>query len=198
MSIQKLEIFQKSRQAEMPNNILLNNLIGISFNGEYVSGGPSTNLRHILNKDYNPSYQDFEPIAGEFGLHLVDEETKKGVAVCSFNLIFEKGNPIMQVVHTPQGLQAKTWTKSGRTRAERARFLKNSNFRQYMLNGLLEIARSIGCSRVEVVSTINHPKFIDEEIDLATGYRIIDQVAINCGFKYNRTRNLVLALSLLE
>lgn len=164
------------------------------WNGVYLHGDPSSRLRHLLNPRRNPLYRDSQPIAGEFGLQLVDRETRRGVAVCSFDLTERGDGFAMYVMHTPQGLPADSWRALGRSRGERQRLLKE-DFRALMLRGVVEVGQDIGAAGIEVVSAVNHFKYRSEQIDLAKAVRVIDRVALACGFQYSLNANLVLQLS---
>lgn len=163
------------------------------WNGAYLHGDPSSRLRHLLNQRSSPVYRDSQPIAGEFGLQLVDKETLKGVAVCGFDLADKKDGLVVYVMHTPQGLPADSWRALGRTRGERQRLLKE-DFRTLMLSGLIEVGRDLGATGIEVVSAVNHFKYRSEQIDLAKAVRVIDRVALACGFQYSSNANLVLQI----
>ncbi len=165
---------------------VLQDLVQAAYGGLVINeyGAFHTSLTMALPDDAKWSRDGYN---GDFGILLLHTESAERAAVSGFNLIRYLDGIGILINHMPQGAP-----RGVLSRPVRREFLPYENFRDDMLQNMIEVVTRFGLISIEIVSAGNHYKVRSEQLPLDKAYQIIDDVALRNGFEYCRGGNLIL------
>jgi hypothetical protein len=123
---------------------------------------------------------------GQYGLQLICPKTAEAIAICGFFVADDR----MYIPHTPQG---STRYKISRE-ARRSLFGENRDFRNRLMQTLIEIARKLKLKEIVGIAAESHPKVAEGHISAGRGAEIINKVFEENGFLRGQGNHFLLSL----
>lgn len=125
-----------------------------------------------------PSYSGVPLINGQYGILLKSQrpESDENLAVAGFSI----GWGQMEIEHSPQGANPRRYNSHpfmGKLSHSGRNELLVSNYRMFMMQVLIDLARSMDLEKIKGIAAENHMKVTEtKELSLETGQRIMDKV----------------------
>lgn len=119
------------------------------------------------------------PINAKYGFKLMDNDDHNVLAVCGFDI---QGHEMI-VNHTPQGL----YITEGNLSSQRDKH--PGGFRRYMIDSLVELSKMFKLTKIVGIGAGNHEKTLYGSLSKDRGYKVIDQVFADSGFRQDTDGN---------